>query len=327
LKEAGHYYTVYYVGLAAGLREEFAFKTAFYAQLPDELSELDAVEVAINNTIPLLLDVFLRKDNGILLTEMKKHLIMNFIHCVKNNREKLNLKGSFFYCKNIHSNIKPVLMEVLLNWREYFESREEISKIIDHHKDIFAGLHALTGRSSSVETAYRGQLLETHNFRDVFSNQLAHMELGFKLHAFGDSFSHRKMKDPFTMYCNLIGHMLDGDEPDYITNKELYLQYVTEMYNIFQNKIKNSNRKYQMSRSQLVSFAKSIVNLSETQKIKKIRGRFKMKDYKPENSSPTSRLLLREQLFKFNISDDMIIELTDDDIISEATKKIEQWHK
>ncbi|WP_430907058.1 RHS repeat domain-containing protein [Maribacter sp. 2-571] len=41
--EAGHFYTVYFVSLAAGMDAETAFKNAFFAQLPDEIGELDAV--------------------------------------------------------------------------------------------------------------------------------------------------------------------------------------------------------------------------------------------------------------------------------------------
>ncbi|MTI86959.1 MAG: insecticidal toxin complex protein [Balneolaceae bacterium] len=41
--EAGHFYTIYFVSLAAGFDADTAFKNAFYAQLPDEIGELDAV--------------------------------------------------------------------------------------------------------------------------------------------------------------------------------------------------------------------------------------------------------------------------------------------
>lgn len=44
--ESGHFYTVYYVSLAAGFSEEIAFKNAYFAQLPDEVRELDAMETA-----------------------------------------------------------------------------------------------------------------------------------------------------------------------------------------------------------------------------------------------------------------------------------------
>jgi len=45
--EAGHFYTVYYVSLAAGFPEDVAFRNAFYAQLPDEVCELDALDTYV----------------------------------------------------------------------------------------------------------------------------------------------------------------------------------------------------------------------------------------------------------------------------------------
>ncbi|MBR0654530.1 eCIS core domain-containing protein [Plastoroseomonas arctica] len=46
--EVGHYYTVYLVMLAAGLAEKDAASVAFFAQLPDEALELDAIPAAGN---------------------------------------------------------------------------------------------------------------------------------------------------------------------------------------------------------------------------------------------------------------------------------------
>lgn len=46
--EVGHYYATYYVMLAAGMDPELAFRIAFFAQFPDEVEELDAVERGIS---------------------------------------------------------------------------------------------------------------------------------------------------------------------------------------------------------------------------------------------------------------------------------------
>ena len=45
--EGGHFYTVYFLSLAAGFDEKTAFKNAVYAQMPDELISLDATEQEI----------------------------------------------------------------------------------------------------------------------------------------------------------------------------------------------------------------------------------------------------------------------------------------
>ena len=42
--EAGHYYTVYFVALAAGAPEDDAYRIAFWAQAPDEVNNFDAFE-------------------------------------------------------------------------------------------------------------------------------------------------------------------------------------------------------------------------------------------------------------------------------------------
>jgi hypothetical protein len=43
----GHYYTVYYLAMAAGFERAAAADLAFYAQLPDEITELDARDVVV----------------------------------------------------------------------------------------------------------------------------------------------------------------------------------------------------------------------------------------------------------------------------------------
>ena len=45
MEEAGHYYTVYYTSLAVGFREDVAYTQAVLAQMPDEISWLDAASL------------------------------------------------------------------------------------------------------------------------------------------------------------------------------------------------------------------------------------------------------------------------------------------
>lgn len=49
--EPGHYYTVYFLSLAAGFDPETAFKNAVYAQMADEVKDLDAKELEIANVV------------------------------------------------------------------------------------------------------------------------------------------------------------------------------------------------------------------------------------------------------------------------------------
>ncbi len=49
--EGGHYYTVYFAMLAAGVDEGVALRTAFYSQMGDEVSDLDAVKAGVGYVI------------------------------------------------------------------------------------------------------------------------------------------------------------------------------------------------------------------------------------------------------------------------------------
>ena len=52
---AGHYYTVYAVGRHAGLSDQLAEQLAFYSQLPDQVSDLDAIVAGVGFTVGALL--------------------------------------------------------------------------------------------------------------------------------------------------------------------------------------------------------------------------------------------------------------------------------
>lgn len=60
--ESGHFYTVYFVSLAAGFDQETAFRNAFYAQMPDEVDELDAVDRHYRSVTHALSDSWARSD-------------------------------------------------------------------------------------------------------------------------------------------------------------------------------------------------------------------------------------------------------------------------
>ena len=47
--EAGHFYTAYLVAMAVGFDDTTAFRIAFYTQMPDEVSELDATHMALES--------------------------------------------------------------------------------------------------------------------------------------------------------------------------------------------------------------------------------------------------------------------------------------
>ncbi|MFT6791397.1 MAG: hypothetical protein ACJA04_000599 [Cellvibrionaceae bacterium] len=49
--EAGHYYTTYYVALRAGIDPETARTLATFSQAPDEITDLDAISVAVRSVV------------------------------------------------------------------------------------------------------------------------------------------------------------------------------------------------------------------------------------------------------------------------------------
>jgi len=61
---AGHYWTVYLASLAAGLSKASSFVNAFYAQMPDQVDELDATEAG-KSVVPHTLALAIPGDYGV----------------------------------------------------------------------------------------------------------------------------------------------------------------------------------------------------------------------------------------------------------------------
>ena len=94
---------------------------------------------------------------------------------------------------------------------------------------VHSGLHALTGGNADKETQNRRIPL----------TRLEPGSLGFglALHAFGDSYSHRRMDDPSVMYSQNIGHLEDMHKPDEIAERpDLFKQYAADLYAILQQR-------------------------------------------------------------------------------------------
>jgi hypothetical protein len=194
----GHYYTVYLMALTAGVSDSTASALAFYAQMPDQVRDLDAVvagkawaeTVAVRTILPV---------TGRLITRPQ-----------------------------------------------------------EPHIDVQKGLHCLTGNNAKAETAFRSRILEGLDIKSVF-------EYGLALHAFGDSFAHRDSDtDSASMYLTPYGHLFQGKslfdyatmglkkpedvvkmgaEVDDINERQgLYVQYGTEMYGKFVQKMGKGGR-------------------------------------------------------------------------------------
>jgi hypothetical protein len=87
--EVGHYYTIYFVGLACGLPHQVAMRIAFWAQFPDEIEDLDATsagyEIVQEKALyaPLgyvAMEYFTRKDT------IRNLDIQDGLHCLNHNK-------------------------------------------------------------------------------------------------------------------------------------------------------------------------------------------------------------------------------------------------
>lgn len=221
-EEVGHYYTVYYVLFAAGVRDDLARRIAFYAQMPDEISDLDAVRAGISmatTDVPVGTAEWLREQT--LGRAEDAYLWVN-----NGLASMLGRYGSSF-----------------MGYRAPARTFTDFNRGLD----VQSGLHALNGRPAEAETARRIRILQTI---DPVANT---MEFGLALHAFGDSYAHRQA-DGATMFPAFTGHAPDSlafsatgsghipempVHPDCVGphHGDLYLRYAADMYRAFLNVI------------------------------------------------------------------------------------------
>lgn len=185
---AGHYYTAYFIMLAAGVANATAHEMAFYAQMPDEVVELDAVQAGIGV--------------GFSTT--------------------MNVASTFGLLRSIRNPQAP-------------PSFAEAVDAFEHGTIIQEGLHCLTGRSASAETADREAQLR--------AAKLGSFEFGLGIHPYGDSFAHRRLDDPSRMYNFPAGHGVEAfrfrpKKPDHIHKRpDLYRDYGLGLYKIVKDQL------------------------------------------------------------------------------------------
>ncbi len=229
----GHYYTTFYVAMAAGLGEVRAKEIAFYCQLPDQVEELDAIAVAMKMAAVMGLPT--TKTEGALLAL---------------SHPEITATGVAFYFgeKMVSAFQDPSMMTWTNTWkaraqpaakqfqqaamRAMYKSPETFENLLT----VQRGLHCLTGANSRTETAFRRDIAERIPRSGAFGGDWA---LGLALHAFGDSYAHRYIDDPEWMYDWGAGHAVEaqqGHEPDNINHpgrRLFYAVYGEGMYNIF----------------------------------------------------------------------------------------------
>lgn len=210
--ELGHYYTTYYIMLAAGCDAQGARTRAFFSQVPDEVRQFDATcatrdyhEFAPNDHRYRFRDVAISAGTDAF------------------EIPRATPKDQFQY-----NPVKIKTTNQLEDPVEYTVSVEDpVAKAKRRARDltIIRGLHCLTGRSSSEETSFRIQTVQENWKNPVIS--------GIALHALGDSFAHRKLFNEEVMYNSEIGHAHNVHEPDYLSQRPLiYLAYAKALYKI-----------------------------------------------------------------------------------------------
>ncbi len=214
-EEVGHYYTVYYVLLCVGVRDPLARRIAFYAQMPDEISDLDAAQAGF---------AMLRQSG-----EMAE--------AVWHDNTMGHLEDAAIWLNNGFASMVPY-------GSGYMMARERPRVYGDFVRYITVqrGLHALTGSNVEVETANRTRILRR------IDPVAAPLDYGIALHAFGDSYAHREA-DGVHMYPTGSGHAIDTQvarssrghipemtiHPDAVGphHRDIFLRYAGDMYQLF----------------------------------------------------------------------------------------------
>ncbi|MDF2679174.1 MAG: Rhs family protein [Brevibacillus sp.] len=262
--EAGHYYTVYFVSLAVGFSPEVAYRNAFYAQMPDEVNEFDAIEVEWERQTSFATKSGAALDSAVNAIEKTGASFANGM---------MNYMG---YYTDKPRDPAP-------------SSRQTASAELQTQRDdMQRGLHTLTGGSTTFERSYR----------DSVARKLepGSLEFGLNLHAFGDSYSHATIDNENVFYETGLGHgvelgkRLSGTAPDQIPRrKELYYQYVGHLYDVLSDIAKKQGLKPRLSKEQVLAAATDIsFRQAKANQIDTIRGLAKalmgvdMKPYQPE---------------------------------------------
>jgi hypothetical protein len=226
--EAGHYYTVYWVALACGWPNNHAQRLAFYAQMPDQVIELDAIPQGFTAIGPSGLgeDAYnFAFKGGFRAAPLEDHQLILAVpdDAPWYRPAKLNHSTDQY---TPYSRERPTLY---------------ISPGGVHYSsdDVQMGLHCLTGEESNMETTKRADRIRRLPLDDFtrpvtsLSVERQLCDLGLALHAYGDSFAHRDLHNPMQMYLAPLGHGFHGSQPDYIyEHRQFYVQYGLGMYRL-----------------------------------------------------------------------------------------------
>lgn len=220
-EELGHYYTAYAVLIGAGVANDRAKRIAFYTQLADEMTKLDAKH--------LFVDELGMVESGARYVERGAKDAWDR---VANIPSQMN-NG---FCSMINMQGAGQMWMSCYTGSTYTTSSTptaDYAIMMDVHK----GLHALTGEDMLTETKKRTAILMGIDPR---AEPLA---FGLGLHAYGDSYAHRDTKtglmfppgtghggESIAAKTGVSGHVhVDAVGP---TKKQDYIDYIGGLYDI-----------------------------------------------------------------------------------------------
>jgi hypothetical protein len=242
----GHYYTVYFVLLAAGVDDTTSQMMAYYAQIPDLVEELDAKAFAYDT---LDADVSEVIKSGSKIIKAASKLVVPGVKILVEiaamlEVSYLELVLFLIMYKTLGDDFADQLDTEIERYekvkRMTVEEKRGLAKRIAINtatlKEIQIGLHCLSGGPSDAEVKKRTAILKD---LDVGS-----FDFGLALHAFGDAFAHQRLDDEKTMYSGPTGHAFSsfslthfGEAPDFIYKRpELYIKYGGALFDIIKSK-------------------------------------------------------------------------------------------
>uniref|UniRef100_UPI0018DFEDA2 hypothetical protein n=1 Tax=Neoroseomonas rubea TaxID=2748666 RepID=UPI0018DFEDA2 len=201
--EAGHYYTVYFVALAAGIGDPLAYRLAFWTQMADEIDELNAVPAGIE---------MVKEDIASYASDRYADMVAGYA-----NFERSILAEVFRNSPYAQHVVPPPAI-----------ARYERSEAYFNWLNVQRGLHALTGRECEAETRRRMDISGAYN-----PSRGQEFEFGLSLHPLGDSFAHRDDSNG-RMFAPPLGHGPKGHEPDVLGEhrRALYRRYVGTLHQV-----------------------------------------------------------------------------------------------
>ena len=207
--ELGHYYTSYFVMLKAGVDPKKARVRAFFCQLPDQVWQFDATGATrdYNEAAPE------DSDYG-----LKSYAVSAATWFADIKRATPN--SAFVYQTQTRmTGDESGVYEIKVKVEDPVARAARLPRDLN----VIRGLHCLTGGSSTLETEFRTNVLKQNWTDPVLS--------GLALHPFGDSFAHRTESDIKVMYGDDHGHLFDGHDPDYVSQRpENYIGYARALY-------------------------------------------------------------------------------------------------